>query len=85
MVLYKNKIFCEWYKDIYLRCKELPKGIIFNNKGYVLINKDVKLNKLSYKDLLSLFNKLSDNKSYLVKKDLLSLLREKRLKSILRK
>ena len=62
---------------------KLPSGVIFNNTNKIFINKKVDLSELNYKELINLYYKLSEDKSYLNKNDLLPLIREKKLNKIL--
>ena len=74
--------------DIYLSDVEKIFGVQFNNIGVIYINKKLILN-LPYKKLLNLYDKLPidvscDFKDFLlIKKDLLTILREKKLKIII--
>ena len=70
--------------EVYLRHLEIMRtGVIFNNTGDVYLRKNVLLNELNYTELLNLSNKLTNHSFYLNKKDILYLIRERKLNKIL--
>ena len=71
--------------EVIINSKILNSNIIFNNKRHILLIKNIDLNELSYNELKIIYNKLTDYapSRYLIKKDLLPILREKQLDIIL--
>ena len=66
------------------KLKELPSGIIFKNINYFVFNKNINLDKLTYKEFINIYKKLTHKDTiYLCKEDLLPLMRKKQLELIL--
>ena len=63
--------------------KELKSGIIFNNNNLIFLDKNIDLSDLTYKELTKLSNKLPLTGNHLCKKDLLKIIREHKLNTIL--
>ena len=77
--IFNNNGFIELYN-----LSEIPTGVIFNNNGGVYLNKHVNINKLNYKELSILYTKLIKSGSLnLSKEDLIPILREKKLNTVL--
>ena len=61
--------------------KKIPINTEFNNSTRVYLNKNVDISNLNYRETLKIYNKIfSDDNSFLSKKDLLPILREKKIK-----
>ena len=66
----------------------LPKNVKFNNGGFVWLNRDINLNDITYKQLISIYNRLPTNKctniyDYRDKKLFEAVIREHKLNKIL--
>ena len=68
--------------DLYA-LSEIPTGVVFNNFGYIVLNKTINLSKLTFKELMNIYERLPINTEALNKDDILHLLREKKLNLIL--
>ena len=78
-----NLIFENDGRVLFTHLKELSNNIIFNNTKEISLPKEILLIDLSYKQIINIYNRLTHNKFYLVKNDLLPIIREYKLKSII--
>ena len=82
-ILPKNVIFNNT-GDVYLYfLKKLNNTVIFNNTGFICLNKKIDLSELNTTQINIIYKKLIENDNFLSKKDLLPLLRERKLNKIL--